>query len=396
MHTVAVAMGCCVMLWATSAYGARPLQPLNCPLYNLDAQSPKVLAGLYNPADLLSCPPTPQDEDPTIAISGMELGLSDANDEIDALSNATFSFSPSQPYSLLFNVDRQTVGVVPPDSTLAKSGVPYNVFDQAGKNQQAGDQYMTLDTFAFGAAVAGTIAGSGSNNSAVRNNFDEGGTDYGTSPSTSASSTGSGTQGGVGSSAGTAAALAVAGVSPDLYFSVKSGSPSLLTLPDGSGATIYRYVPGSSPQVFASFAQLGLSAADDIDAMIVVNQGDPSLFDSGDLVIFSLTPDSPFATSFPGRTDAPGADVYMYAAMSADPPQLRVTSAMFGLGTPSDNITGLDLLPCSDGLACAQVHGIQSDDVPAVSEWGLASLALVMLVAGTIVLRRRLARPRLA
>jgi len=382
------------MFWVTSAYGARPLQPLNCPLYNLDAQSPKVLGGLFSAADLLSCPATPQDQDPTIAISGADLGLSNASDEIDALSNSTLSFSQSQPYSLLFNVDRQTVGVVPPDPGLVKAGVPFNVFDQAEKQQQAGDQFMTLTVFTFGGSIASTIAGSGSNNSDVRNNFDEGGTDYGTSPSTSATSTGSGTQGGVGSSSGTAALLAVAAGGVDLYFSLKAGSPSLQTLPNGSAATIFRYVPGGSPFAFASASQLGLSPTDDIDAMIVVNQGDPSVFDAGDRVFFSLTADSPFATSNPNRSTAPGADVYVVVPGAG--PQLVASSDMFGLGAPNDNITGLDLLPCSDGMACALAHGIQADGVPAVSEWGLASLALVMLTAGTIVLRRRLTRPRVA
>jgi hypothetical protein len=70
-----------------------------------------------------------------------------------------------------------------------------------------------------------------------------------------------------------------------------------------------------------------------------------------------------------------------------------VGSGELGLGAPSDNLAGLDLLPCSDGIACALAHGIRADDIPTVSEWGLVALALMLLAAGSIITgRRRLSR----
>jgi len=382
-------LGACmaaVAALATSALAAPPLNPLNCPLYNFDAQSPKVQAGLFRPDDLLQC----AEPDPLVVFSGQDLGLGQPGDAINALSNATSSFSTSQSYALLFTVDRQTVGAAPPDEFLRSRGVPFNVADQAAKGHQAGDQYMSLDVFTFGSAIAGTIAGSGSNNSEVRNNFNEGGVSFSSDPDKSASESGTGDQDNVDSTSGTAVALSVAGGDQAVYYSVRSDSPSLSTLPQGSGASIYRIevgTPGATPALFVSFVDLGLDQFDDIDAMVVVDQGVVGAFDSQDRVFFSLTPESPSLSSIPGRSSV-GAAADAYVASSDGVLQVVAGAEVLGLGAASDNVVGLDLLPCVDGIACALDHGIRADDVPTVSEWGLAALALMLLAAGSIVVRR--------
>lgn len=48
---------------------------------------------------------------------------------------------------LILSVDRLSEGGVPPDPNMVALGLPFNVQDQASKNQAAGDAYMSLLLF---------------------------------------------------------------------------------------------------------------------------------------------------------------------------------------------------------------------------------------------------------
>src|SRR5262249_26892006 len=83
------------------------------------------------------------------------------------------------------------------------------------------------------------------------------------------------------------------------FFSLSRNSPSLQG--PGHGADIYvddmPNVPGGE-RVYANATQLGLQPSDDINALIVFDDGD-RIFQPGiDQVLFSLTRDSPSLTAF--------------------------------------------------------------------------------------------------
>ncbi|MEX2158098.1 MAG: hypothetical protein WEB04_01710 [Dehalococcoidia bacterium] len=76
-----------------------------------------------------------------------------------------------------------------------------------------------------------------------------------------------------------------------VYFSLDSLSPSLAAFGATAG-DLLRTSGGAPPSVFASAAQLGLTAGDDIDAMCLRESGD-GVFDESDQVYVSLAPGSP-------------------------------------------------------------------------------------------------------
>lgn len=396
-----------VIAYTTSVWGSPPLQPLSPPLYSFDDQSPQVLDGTLSPDAVLQL----GDPTPVVAIPGNALGLGQPGDQIDALSSNQAGFPPTATFSLLFSIDRASVGAAAPDPLLVSSGVPFSASDQAAKNHGAGDQYISLDTFQLGGLAVGVpVLGSGSNNSQVRNNFDEGGVDFAAKPETSSSTVLSAFRGGVAAMAapqdnvvatlGTGLPANIAGGDSAVYFSLcldprgTCASPSIANLSGGvapSGASLFYHPdPGSpmgGPSLFAGFAALGLQQGDDINAMVVLDVDANGIFDGDDRVFYSLAPDSPSLELFP-EASATGASADVFSVSPSGARTLVAPAAALGLGAVTDNIDALDILPCADGLACALAHGMRAGDIPAVSEWGLAILALVVMAAGGVVLRR--------
>jgi hypothetical protein len=76
-----------------------------------------------------------------------------------------------------------------------------------------------------------------------------------------------------------------------VYFSLDSLSPSLASIGATAG-DLLRTSGGAPPSVFASTAQLGLMAGDDIDAMCLRESGN-GVFDDDDELYVSLAPGSP-------------------------------------------------------------------------------------------------------
>jgi hypothetical protein len=347
---------------AAAAHAAGPRVPLPAPYYSFDLASPTVQAGIVGAADILEYGlPFP-----TVVVHGYELGLFSPLDDLDGLAFGRLP-PPGTSVSLLFSVDRGTVGVMPPDPLLVPAGIPFNAQDQAARHQAAGDEFMSLETFPL--ALAGRAGGPrATNNTLVRNNFDEGGTSYTAQPPTSAQdyNAADAPQDNVDASA---AFLPPAdgGTLTNVYFSATSQSPSLPLLPGGSfpsGAHIfYNFSPreGFPTELYAAFYQLGLVQQDDIDALLIHDGGRQlGVFDEGDFVLFSLTPWSPSLGTLPGHSvDGAAADVYI--ARFGQPPTIFASAAVLGLGHPADNIDALDFFVCDDGNACAVLHGIQSN-----------------------------------
>ncbi|MCH7814032.1 MAG: HD domain-containing protein, partial [Planctomycetes bacterium] len=333
-------------------------EPLLPPQYSFDLASPKVGMGILQAADVLEL----AFPDPLVRIPGSVLGLISPLDDLDALSGSNAGLPAGASFVLLFSVGRATVGTVDPDQTLVAAGVPYSASDQATKGQAAGDQYVALDPFQFTGRSVRRLPPV-ENNSLVRNNFDEGGTDFAADPPTSASQTASRVpQDNVNATAGSATSP-FGGTGAGLYFSASSQSPSLSDLPGGnqpSGAHIFFF--GNAPKIttlYAAFHDLGLVRQDDINAMIVRDQDDDGQFNNNDVVLFSLAPGSPSLKTFPdASSDGAAADVF------ATRPGLGVvlvaSARTLGLGAPADNVDALDLIPETDPIAFALNHGIRA------------------------------------
>ncbi len=336
-------------LWAHVAMvlASPPITPLADPLYSFDLMSPAVTQGFVKADDVLvlgSPYPVP-------LVSGTVLGLGAAGDELDGLSGGHPLVSPEEPFLLLFSVNRDSPGTAPPDPALVAIGLPYNVFDQAARGHQAGDEFMS--TLSFSRAARGTATMPG-NNVLSRNNYDEGGTDFAARPETSAHSV-------VAEEAqDNVDALADAAAGPAPYFSASRLSPSLGALPGSgtpSGAHVFRREIGGIV-LFASFADLGLVQDDDIDGLVVFDIDGDGGFDGPDHVLFSLTPDSPSLATI-DEASAIGAAADVFLASPGQAPRLFASAVNLGLGADSDDIDGLEILLCGDPIACVEEHGIR-------------------------------------
>lgn len=351
----------CTALAVACALAAPPNNPLPAPFYSFDVNSPTVTEGFVGAADILAV----SDPHPVVIVPGWRLGLPDPLDDLDGLSERNVMIPPSMYFLLLFSVDRATVGVAPPDPYLISLGVPYNAMDQAWRGQAAGDEFLSLQYHTFGARqAAGGLRVT--NNVLVRNNFDEGGTDFAAEPPTHASDSATVRvpQDNVDS---ISAALAQPPFAVNVHFTAAASSPSLAFLPNAgwpSGAHIYFNPepladPPPATQLFAPFWELGLVQADDVDAMIVFDLNANGFYDGADRVLFSLAPGSPSLETLPGASPV-GAAADVFIAGVGQPTELFMGAAEFGLGQYSDNIDALDALLCQDALVCAHEYGIRA------------------------------------
>ena len=271
-----------------------PVIPLPAPLYSFGADSVTVQSGLVSAAAVLALDfPLP-----AIAIQPAALGLQPVGDDINALSGSRPGLPPR--FVFAFSVDRQTIGDVPPSMEFQQLGTPYNVADQAARGHAAGDQFVPTVLFDPNGPVSHQNR-QAEDNPAIRNNYDEGGTDFSAEPPTKAHETSVLPEDNVSGTANTNTVLSVfAGATTiqDLYFSLSRESVSLTSLSDGepSGANVF-YNAGPFDKApttqFATYWDLGLQQGDNINAMIVIDTNILGLWDAGDVLFFSLDPNSP-------------------------------------------------------------------------------------------------------
>jgi len=344
----------------STGLGAPPPEPLPPPEYSFDAFSPTVLAGIVHASDVLVL----DFPHPMVGIPGPVLGLLSPADDLDAFSLANTTLPAWQTFSMLFSVDRATTGLLPPDPELYTLGRPFNATDQAMRGHAAGDQYMTTVLFTrAGAPPCGRLA---PNNSLVRNNFDEGGTDFSADPPTHANqTTGPTSEDNVDATDDLdegSGSRSVFG----LYFSATAESPSLWeTLPGSdtpSGAHVFYWMSdgrgSGDTMLFARFEDLQLMQMDDIDGLVIFDENENGMFDGTDQMLFSLTPMSPSLATIPGASSS-GAGADIFTIRPGQGPMLFVPADLMGLGAPSDNIDALDYFPCDDPLDCALRHSIR-------------------------------------
>jgi plastocyanin len=323
------------------------INPLPTPDFSIDLESPTLDNGVLLAADVLNKP------GPMVVWPAGTLGM-DALDDLNALSYNRGGVSPTQPFLILFGVDRASVGLTPPDPGLCAQNRCYNVVDQAAKHQAAGDIFMTLTPFTRSGPLP--FDGFGPppppNNTLVKNQGDTGGVDKDLKPELSPELFGDPLED-IDDSDGIAedegggspfAPRAGPGNQNVLFFSATRES----TLPNPpvtpSGANIYGVlVPDGEVFLYAGSTQLGLvpgPLGDDIDSLIVFDNGD-LIFGPQDTVIFSLTRESPSLDQF----DLSPA--HLLRAQAGTQPVVYAEPNLLGLG-PMDNVDALEIRPTNN------------------------------------------------
>ena len=332
--------------------------PLHSPVFSIDRDSVEVQAGILSAADLLL--PSAGPTYPDVVVPAENMSLFSPLDDLDALSLLAWDGGPDAQFTILLSVDRAAVGAVPPDPGLVSMGMPFNVQEQAIKNQAAGDAFMSLLVYTRVGPIPTSRGSYAYNNTLVLNQGDAGGVHFQVNPARVSPSNTilPEEESNVDAAAGAlprGRLLDGPSTFDEVLFSLTADSPSLATLPGtGSGADIYvdrNLLQAGGEELYLAHLALGLQWADDIDAMIVIDADDPFLFNpENDQVIFSLAPGSPsLAAPF-----GPG-DLFVSTDTGTFEPYCPANN--LGLYS-SDNVNLLDSVVCDDVL-------------PSVHQWGI-------------------------
>lgn len=328
---------------------------------------------------------------PSVAGGGAGSGMGLIGDEIDGASRRG-SYST---FLVSFGVDDDSVGDQPPVGTDG-GGVPFNFFvaDQAIKNQQAGDTYLTTEAFTTAGKVPPPTSIGDDFHVLERNQSEPFVADFGLLPAVGPEQFVP--RGENIDDVDDATCIEDPRNLPPIYFSVSSTSPSAANLPGPpSGATIYidpDINTGGDEQLFAQPNQLGLSPFDDVDALVVSDATPGDLFNPmTDFIAFSLAPGSPTLA----LTKLSAADVLIVDAMG-----LRVLALHSEIGLQqSDNINSLSFVPLVGGSAAATLEAafsgvplpcppVSAVPIPLASPVGLAVLAGGLAAGGLWIMRR--------
>ncbi|MCA9287588.1 MAG: hypothetical protein KDA05_03330, partial [Phycisphaerales bacterium] len=241
---------------------------------------------------------------PALVGGGAGMRIGQPQDQLDAISrNALEPTDFFGEFPFWFSVDDGSIGL-PPDS-FVDFLPPFSVTDQAMNRQHPADIFMSTEGFQ---RVTGLIMGPPSlglfNNALVINQSEQYPRAWGLEPVANPPATvpiGVARDEIVGASRG---------VPPSpgqlFYYSLTAGSPSLPLVVPGvvpSGANIFVDTDINAPgteQLYAMFNQLGLAIEDDINAMVVFDQGTLGQYDLDDEVYFTLKPGSPSLVLFGG------------------------------------------------------------------------------------------------
>lgn len=333
--------------------GVPPIDGLETPRYSFALGSPSVVDATVDAASVLMR----QGLNPRVLFSATDFGLGDPADDLDALSGATMTEAPAM-FILMFSVDALSFGAATPDVLAIAEDVPFNAWDQAWRGHQAGDLFMSCTIFESDAGAPTPLVQTGEvipNNVLITNNYDEGGVDFAAQPVARADE--SLLTGPPQDTVDAAAYLPT----PDFFFSTTRASPSLATLaPNASGADVF-FADAASGAVtrYATATALGLTAEDDLDALIVIDADLDRAFGGDDTVFFSLAPGSPSLATLPGVSAVGGAaDVFL--AHAGFGLSIIAPASVLGLGSAGDNIDALEIDFCDGALDYARLHGIRN------------------------------------
>jgi len=336
--------------------------PLPERIFSIDALSPtSVAVPALTPSAILAKP------GPSVLYGG--LGLSPLS-ELDGFSTNRIDEVPTlQSVFILFGVDRDSVGSTGPDADLIAQNRPFNVMDQAERNQAAADIFMSTSVF----NEFGQPSSKGSrtqNNTLTRNQGDTGGVDQDLSPNRSASirvatsqpvdSKNGMTKGG---NTGSASQPKRGAEFPVIFFTIDRLNDAPLSTGGGigHGADIFIDMEPNEPgneERFLAAPEIGLlsgPSGDDIDALFVIDEYDDGAFTTAsDIVLFSLAPGSPTLIS----NGYSPADIF--AVFGNNPSNLVLWTVAANVGLSSgDNIDALDLIAPADVSGTVMDHAIQ-------------------------------------
>lgn len=368
-HALCVAT---VLTLAGVSVASPPLEPIPVPLYSFDAASPSVGAAGVLSDGVLRKESVPY---PVTALAGANIGLGAPEDDLDGMSfNRAPDFPPTSTFVLMFSVDRETTGNMPPSPALLAAEAPFNVADQAMRGQAAGDAFVSHNLFTRAGIVPPPFRSFMASNTQVLNNYDEGGHDFEAMPMTSSRDVTTNSLDNVNSMATEPASTSgFRGLRqlPGLYFTVTTDSPSLgTTLPGISGSDIFFDPAPDDPQsviqLYISGEEIGLGRMppfdNDIGGLVVFDQNLIGVFDVGDRVLFSLAPGSPALSQIPWMSTNGTADVLM-AYVGTDGflrVQLFAAADELGLTGGGDSVDALEVVACpGDPIVCAQAAGIR-------------------------------------
>jgi hypothetical protein len=320
------------------------------------------------------------------------LELTNPADDLDGFSGYHDDFDLGQRFLLLFSVDRTSMGGPLPDPNYARVGFQFSVRHQAGLNQAAGDLFAGIDEFQFpptspdipgadgspndylapqqsdyeqGLADEGAPEGPGTgNNVKVVSHTDCGGPGFVVDPPITCETPNPGMPVDEVDAAGYPSASSAEGPGGPVagFFSATRKSPSLADLPGvPSGASIF-FDPdiqgfGTTVELYVGPGALGLDFFDDVDALLVLDDGN-GVFDQGaDKVVFSLDPISPSLGGFIGQEGVPTgpfspADVFVSAGDGTF--HLLISHQQLGL-RPVDDIDALEVRPLAEDETAATV-----------------------------------------
>jgi hypothetical protein len=357
---------------AARADGVTACQRIVFPCYSVDVDSPITDPNQpFLPGDVLIAP------GPSVLTPAAFFGLSGGLDELDGLSLLNTAVDPTATFLLLFSVDRASAGIAPPDPALVAAGLPFNVQQQAINGQAAGDAFAGVQLYnRNGVAPSPSPRPERAmlNNVLMINQGDASGIDYALDPNISPADPYGGPENNVDAGAGAGPPPVGPGPlplsRPVLAFSVGRDSPALLTLPGTmSGADVYLASdpndpnqPGFGQVLYAAPFQLNLVHDDDIDALILFDDGDLVFNPEEDQILFSLSRSSPSlgflglsAADMITTTPGGGLDVYANAFdLGLGPhPDPNDPNALI-----DDDVTMLDYLRCDNVNLCLLAYGI--------------------------------------
>jgi len=287
-------------------------------------------------------------------ISSEELNLRTTDDIIGLSLNAN-SYC-SERFVLMFSVDKTTTGLNDPDTFLIDAGFPYNVADQANKNQAAGDAFLTTLIFSKEGIIRNHMT---PNNYLCRNTYDEGGTHF-SYP---------------GSNIGTEHQIYPHFInaesqrfnyqpSADEYLlsaftddidalasasNIDSMLPLFFVTSDEKTDIFVKTEEGLS--LFASKEMLGLNSKDGIDGLVVFDNGD-NVFNCGDQILISLDRKS---------TSGKPADIYSITVDNKGRMHIEKFASAEDLGLDRDNVNALEVVNSNENydlISFVKQHGI--------------------------------------
>jgi len=277
-----------------------------------------------------------------------DLHLGKENDDLVAFSLNMKDFFKGE-FVLLFSVDSQTIGKVPPCNDLTRNGFGYNVYTQATRNMAVSSAFSS--TMLFDRNGANTQFSCMENNNLVVNHGDAGGVDFNAQLTPHPHDI-------------------LESFTFDINGLASATNPTISSLGsiyfvDTSNSDIKVITEEKKISIYTSTNDLGLNEFEDkIDGLVVIDENSNNIFDENDQILFSLTPDSKSIVTLSGSfKNGQGANIFSVILDNGYPIISNFASAEnLGLGAKYDNINALTIISNDPEI---------NDLISFAKEWGI-------------------------